>query len=217
MSAPSAVFLSGGEAVALAARDAGVALGTGYPGAPSTEVLELVSAGDPGMASSQNEQDNRRYAVAAAVPMLEPADSQESYDYTLLAIGVSERWSIPVLLRMTTRVCHSKTLLRQATHVPRPSPAEFVRDVPSLVMIPAYARHHLAAPGAVRVRAFDSPHEAHRSPQRRHAHPARRQRLPFTGRIRLVLGLRVEVSLVKPTTIQRSEGKAKRVIGRRSQ
>ena len=63
---------------------------TGVAGA-----LVVVSADDPGMASSQNEQDNRRYAVAAGLPMLEPADSQEAYDFTLLALQVSERWGIP--------------------------------------------------------------------------------------------------------------------------
>ena len=75
----------------------------------------VVSADDPGMASSQNEQDNRRYAVAAGVPMLEPSDSQEAYDFTLRAIEISERWQVPVLLRMTTRVCHSKTIVRRGT------------------------------------------------------------------------------------------------------
>ena len=75
--------------------------------------LVVVSADDPGMASSQNEQDNRRYAVAAGVPMFEPADSQEAYDFTLAALELSARWHLPVLLRMTTRVCHSKTLVRQ--------------------------------------------------------------------------------------------------------
>ncbi|MFA5026728.1 MAG: thiamine pyrophosphate-dependent enzyme [Candidatus Methylomirabilota bacterium] len=199
------LLLSGDEAVALAACHAGVALGTGYPGTPSTEILEafsalggraqwapnekvalevalgaafaaaralvtmkhvglnvaadplftaaytgvagglvLVSADDPGMASSQNEQDNRRYAVAAAVPMLEPADSQEAYDFTRLGFELSERWRIPVLLRMTTRVCHSKTVVRPAPPAPPAAPAHFVRDVPGRVMIPAYARpaHH---------------------------------------------------------------------------
>ena len=191
---------SGDEAVAQAAFDAGVALGTGYPGTPSTEILEafdaiggraqwapnekvalevgigvafagaralvtmkhvglnvaadplftaaytgvtgglvIVSADDPGMASSQNEQDNRRFAVAAGLPMLEPSDSQEAYDYTLLAIEISERWRIPVLLRMTTRICHSATLLRTQAQLAPPPPA-FVRDVPGRVMIPAYAR-----------------------------------------------------------------------------
>ena len=63
------------------------------------------------MASSQNEQDNRRFAVAAAVPMLEPANAQESYDFTLLALELSARWHLPFILRTTTRVCHSKTVV----------------------------------------------------------------------------------------------------------
>ncbi len=195
-------FLSGDEAVALAARDAGVRLGTGYPGTPSTEILEafdelggqaqwapnekvalevaigvafagaralvtmkhvglnvaadplftvaytgvlgalvIVSADDPGMASSQNEQDNRRFAVAAGVPMFEPADSQEAYEFTLRAIEVSERWGVPVLLRMTTRVCHSKTVVETAdVFAPAAGEPGFVRDIPSRVMIPAYAK-----------------------------------------------------------------------------
>ncbi len=150
------MLLSGDEAVALAARDSGIQLGTGYPGTPSTEILEhfaalggraqwapnekvalevaigaaftgagalvtmkhvglnvaadplftvaytgvsgplvIVSADDPGMASSQNEQDNRRYAVAAGVPMLEPSDSQEAYDFTRLAIELSRAGGCP--------------------------------------------------------------------------------------------------------------------------
>ena len=71
----------------------------------------LISADDPGMASSQNEQDNRRYAVAAGCPMLEPTDSQEAYDFALAAFEMSAKWKIPVMLRMTTRVCHSKTIV----------------------------------------------------------------------------------------------------------
>src|SRR5512146_1021545 len=139
-------LLSGDEAIALAAKHAGIALGTGSPGTPSTEILEnfsalggraqwapnekvalevgigaafggaralvtmkhvgvnvaadplftvaytgvrgaliLVSAHEQGMASSQDEQDNRHYARAAAVPRLEPADSQEAYDFFLAA------------------------------------------------------------------------------------------------------------------------------------
>jgi indolepyruvate ferredoxin oxidoreductase, alpha subunit len=109
---------------------------TGVDGA-----LIVVSADDPGMASSQNEQDNRRYAVAAGVPMLEPSDSQEAYDFTLHAIEISERWRVPVLLRITTRVCHSKTLLRRGATAISPARAgQFVRDITSRVMIPAYAR-----------------------------------------------------------------------------
>ena len=156
MSQSERMLLSGNEAVAQAAFDAGVSLGAGYPGTPSTEILErfselggraqwspnekvalevclgaayagaralvtmkhvglnvasdplftaaytgvngamvVVSADDPGMASSQNEQDNRRYAVAAGVPMLEPADSQEAYDFLLAAVeGLNDNWSV---------------------------------------------------------------------------------------------------------------------------
>jgi len=147
MSSRQRQLLSGDEAIALAAREAGVALGVGYPGTPSTEILErfselggrgqwspnekvalevaigaafagaraiatmkhvglnvaadplftaaytgvsgglvVITADDPGMASSQNEQDNRRYAVAAGVPMLEPADSQEAHDFLFAAL-----------------------------------------------------------------------------------------------------------------------------------
>src|ERR1700687_5339516 len=73
--------------------------------------LVIVSADDPGMASSQNEQDNRHYAVAAGVPMLEPSDSQEAYEAACLAVTISRKWQTAVLLRMTTRVCHSKTIV----------------------------------------------------------------------------------------------------------
>ena len=194
------MLLSGDEAVAAAAFDAGVALGTGYPGTPSTEIIEafsklggraqwspnekvalevglgaayagaavlvtmkhvgvnvaadplftgaytgvsgalvIISADDPGMASSQNEQDNRHYAVSAAVPMIEPSDSQEAYDFLIAAYDVSRLWKIPVIFRMTTRVCHSKSLVTRR-QFPTPPAADFVRDIKGRVMIPAYAR-----------------------------------------------------------------------------
>ena len=194
-------LLSGDNAIALAALHAGVALGTGYPGTPSTEILELfselggraqwspnekvalevgigaafggaralvtmkhvglnvaadplftaaytgvtgglvvVSADDPGMASSQNEQDNRRYAVAAGLPMIEPSDSQEAYDFLFQAFEISERWKIPVIYRVTTRVCHSHTLVAPRAYQGAPKTADFQRDIRSRVMIPAYAR-----------------------------------------------------------------------------
>ncbi len=201
MSGKGRLFLCGNEAVALAAKHGHVSLGTGYPGTPSTEILEnfaelggkaqwapnekvalevaigvalgradalvtmkhvglnvaadplfsvaytgvpgalvIVSADDPGMASSQNEQDNRRYAVAAGVPMLEPSDSQEAYDFTLAAIEISRKWETPVLLRMTTRVCHSKTVVTPGDALHPPDEPRFVRDMEKYVMIPAYAR-----------------------------------------------------------------------------
>ena len=201
------LLLSGNEAVALAARHCGVALGTGYPGTPSTEILEafsalggkaqwapnekvaaevalgaafararvictmkhvglnvaadvlftmtysgvdggyvLVVADDPGMASSQNEQDSRRYAEAAAAPLFEPADSQEAYDLLRTAFEVSERRQLPVLFRLTTRVSHSKSPVKPRwpvgttppdTGAPRP---EFVRNIAGRVMVPGHAR-----------------------------------------------------------------------------
>ncbi|WP_296808637.1 thiamine pyrophosphate-dependent enzyme [Thiocapsa sp.] len=198
-------LLSGDDAVALAALHAGVRLGTGYPGTPSTEILEtfdrlggraqwspnekvalevalgvafagartlvtmkhvglnvaadplftatytdvegglvIVSADDPGMASSQNEQDNRHYSRAAAIPTLEPIDSQQAYDFTFLAFEISERWKIPVLLRITTRVCHSKTIVEPRAPVSDLADPSFERKIPTRVMIPAYAKpaHH---------------------------------------------------------------------------
>jgi indolepyruvate ferredoxin oxidoreductase alpha subunit len=92
------------------------------------------------MASSQNEQDNRRYAVAAGLPMFEPADSQEAYDLFFESVVVSERWRIPVLFRMTTRVCHSRSLVLPREDREAPRPGLFERDIPGRVMIPAYAR-----------------------------------------------------------------------------
>jgi len=102
--------------------------------------LVVVSADDPGMASSQNEQDNRHYAPAARIPMLEPSDSQEAYDFTALAFELSEKWRLPVLLRLTTRVCHSKTVLAPHPVAPPAHAAHFERDIPGRVMVPAFAR-----------------------------------------------------------------------------
>ena len=79
--------------------------------------------------------------MAAGIPMLEPADSQEAYDFTLAAFELSERWKIPVLLRMTTRVCHSKSVVRRRERpLPPAPPPSFVRDIRGRVMVPAYAR-----------------------------------------------------------------------------
>ncbi|KAA6185146.1 thiamine pyrophosphate-binding protein [Thiohalocapsa marina] len=199
------LLLSGDEAVALGALHAGVRLGTGYPGTPSTEILEefdrlggraqwspnekvalevgigsafggartlvtmkhvglnvaadalftatytdvegglvIVSADDPGMASSQNEQDNRHFARAAGAPMLEPSCSQEAYDFTRLAFDLSERWKIPVILRLTTRICHAKTVITPQPPVQGLREPSFRRDIPARVMIPAFAKpaHH---------------------------------------------------------------------------
>ena len=73
--------------------------------------MVAVVADDPGMHSSQNEQDSRCHAIGAHLPMLEPSNSQECYDYTRLAFEISERFDVPVLLRLTTRIAHSQSLV----------------------------------------------------------------------------------------------------------
>ncbi|KPJ48788.1 MAG: indolepyruvate ferredoxin oxidoreductase, partial [candidate division Zixibacteria bacterium DG_27] len=166
-------FLSGNEAIARGAYEAGVHVATSYPGTPATEILEnlalyeevdaqwstnekvafdvaygaslggarslvsvkhvglnvasdpmmttalagvgggmvIVNADDPGMHSSQNEQDNRYFAKFAKIPMLEPSDSQEAKELVKLAFGLSEEFNTPVLVRSTTRISHSKSLV----------------------------------------------------------------------------------------------------------
>ena len=166
--------MTGNEAIARGAYEAGVRVCSAYPGTPSTEIFEnlpqykdalycewapnekvaaevaygasiagvrslcamkhvgvnvaadpiftaayngvgkgyvIVSADDPSMHSSQNEQDNRHYARAAKIAMIEPADSQECLDFTKAAYEISEKFDIPVMLRTTTRVSHSKSLV----------------------------------------------------------------------------------------------------------
>ncbi|MBN1882945.1 MAG: indolepyruvate ferredoxin oxidoreductase subunit alpha [Deltaproteobacteria bacterium] len=197
-------LLSGNEAIARGAYEAGVLFASAYPGTPSTEILEnlisydgiycewspnekvalevgvgacyagartlvamkhvgvnvaadplftlsytgirggmvLVTADDPELHSSQNEQDNRNYAKFAKVPMLDPADSQEAKDYVALALDISEQFDTPVLLRSTTRVSHSQSSVSlsepdRTTHAGKVS---IVKDPPKLVMLPANAR-----------------------------------------------------------------------------
>ncbi len=196
------LFVSGNEAIAYAAIDCGVNLGTGYPGTPSSEILDnfaalggkaewapnekvalevaiggafahgrtmttmkhvglnvaadplftiaysgtpgglvIICADDPGMASSQNEQDNRRYAISSGAIMLEPSDSQEAYDYLRRAFELSEEYRMPVIFRLTTRVCHSKTVLVRGDKRSGSTKAPgFEKDPKHNVMIPAYAR-----------------------------------------------------------------------------
>lgn len=194
-------LLTGNEAIARGAYEAGVAVATGYPGTPSTEIVEylatlpdvyvewssnekvaldvamgasmggvralctmkhvglnvaadtfmvasytgvrgglvVVSADDPGMHSSQNEQDNRLYAKFAGVPLLEPADSQEAKTFTELAFSLSEEFDTPVLLRTTTRISHTRGVVELGDRRAPPR-RPFHRDPPKYVMLPAYAR-----------------------------------------------------------------------------
>jgi indolepyruvate ferredoxin oxidoreductase alpha subunit len=195
------VLMSGNEAVARGAWEAGVEIATAYPGTPSTEIrqnialyddvyaewssnekvaldtaigaayagkrtlaamkhvglnvasdalfyssytgvnagLVIVSADDPGLHSSQNEQDNRQYARFAKVPMLEPSDSQEAKTFVKLGLELSEQYDTPVLVRMTTRTSHSKTgvTLEERQAVAKRS---YVKDFAKYVVLPANAR-----------------------------------------------------------------------------
>jgi indolepyruvate ferredoxin oxidoreductase alpha subunit len=196
-------LLTGNEAIARGAYEAGVKVATGYPGTPSTEILEnivaykeavyaewstnekvamevalgasmagaraivtmkhvgvnvaadplltaaysgvngglvLISADDPGMHSSQNEQDNRLIAKFAKIALLEPSDSQECKDYIGFALDVSEQFDTPVMLRTTTRVSHSKSLVSEGERRENPL-REYVRDPGKYVMTPANARN----------------------------------------------------------------------------
>ncbi len=196
-------LLSGNEAIARGAFEAGVKVATGYPGTPSTEILEAAAtyrpaiycewspnekvamevavgaslagarsivtmkhvglnvaadplmtfpyvgavggmvvcvADDPGMHSSQNEQDSRHYARFAKIPLLEPADSQEARDFLKRGLEISERFNVPVILRTTTRVSHSRGVVRLEDRAADPGPAEFHRNPPQYVPIPAWGR-----------------------------------------------------------------------------
>ena len=92
-----------------------------------------------------NEQDNRHYARMAKVPMLEPSDSQEAKDYVGIALEVSEVFDTPVLLRTTTRISHTKTVVRLSERKKISTPSEFERAPGKYVMVPANARmRHIA-------------------------------------------------------------------------
>jgi indolepyruvate ferredoxin oxidoreductase alpha subunit len=194
--------MSGNEAIARGAWEAGAAFASGYPGTPSTEILEnavqrkedlycewapnekvafeaaagaalagvrsfctmkhvglnvaadplmtlayigavggfvVVVADDPGMHSSQNEQDTRQYARFAKIPLLEPADAGEAKEFMILSFEISEKFQTPVILRSTTRISHARSLVTLGERVERP-PAGFVKDPPRFVPIPAWGR-----------------------------------------------------------------------------
>lgn len=101
----------------------------------------IITADDPSMHSSQNEQDNRHYARAAKLPMFEPADSQDALDMMREAYDVSERFDIPVLFRMTTRVCHSRSIVETGEPV-KVEPYAYKRDIRKYIASPANARVH---------------------------------------------------------------------------
>ncbi len=105
--------------------------------------LVLICADEPGIHSSQNEQDNRWYALHANIPMLEPSDSQECYDMVRSAYEISEKYATIVLVRMTTRVCHSKSVVTPTEPEPKKI-AAINNDPVRFVPVPANARIHKA-------------------------------------------------------------------------
>ncbi|MCQ2392890.1 MAG: indolepyruvate ferredoxin oxidoreductase subunit alpha [Kiritimatiellae bacterium] len=110
-----------------------------YVGA--TGGMVVVSADDPGMHSSQNEQDNRNLAKFARMPMFEPSDSQEAYDMIQAAFETSEKYHVPCMLRLTTRTSHSSSLVNLGTFKPAPHDViPYKKDITHTIPVPAFAR-----------------------------------------------------------------------------
>ena len=110
-----------------------------YVGA--TGGMVVVSADDPGMHSSQNEQDNRNLAKFARMPLLEPSDSQEAYDMVQAAFEISEKFRVPCMLRLTTRTSHSSSLVNLGDFRPAPHPViPYQKDITHTIPVPAFAR-----------------------------------------------------------------------------
>ena len=101
--------------------------------------LVLCVADDPGMHSSQNEQDSRNYALASKIPMMEPADSSECKDFMKKAFALSEKYDTPILMRLTTRVAHSQSLVELEDRAEVPV-KPYEKDIPKHVMVPAFAK-----------------------------------------------------------------------------
>ena len=100
--------------------------------------MVIVVADDAGMHSSQNEQDSRHHAIASKVPMLEPSDSKEAYEFAKLAYEISEEFDTPVLLKMCTRVAHSQSVVEPGERV-LPPKKEYEKNIQKYVMSPANA------------------------------------------------------------------------------
>lgn len=194
-------LLSGNEAIAQGAWEAGAHIGVGYPGTPSTETLEnfarkdgvyaewcpnekvavevgvgasaagsrvlatmkhvgvnvaadplftaaytgvngglvLLAADDPGMHSSQNEQDSRYYALAVHLPVFEPSDSQEACDMTRAAFDISEQFDLPCMIRSTVRISHAKTAVETSSRN-ECARKPYEKDAQKWVMMPAFAK-----------------------------------------------------------------------------
>ncbi|MBS4028824.1 MAG: indolepyruvate ferredoxin oxidoreductase subunit alpha [Ignavibacteriales bacterium] len=193
-------FLSGNEAIARGAWEAGIHVACGYPGTPSTEIIEnlaryedvdvewstnekvafdvaygasiagarslvsmkhvgvnvaldslmvtpfsgvnggfvVITADDPGMHSSQNEQDNRFFAKFAKIPMLEPSDCQEAKEFVKVAFDISEQFDVAVFLRTTTRTSHSKSIVEFSE--PNRTPPQKYKQDPHKHVVPIWGK-----------------------------------------------------------------------------
>lgn len=203
MSGNDVSYMLGNQAIARALNDSGISVVSGYPGTPSSEIIEylakmkpcchvewsvnekvavevaigaswsggrsaatmkhvglnvasdpfmtlaytgvkggmlIISADDPGCHSSQNEQDNRRYALFSQIPCLEPATPQEAYDMVSYAFAFSEEFGMPVMLRPTTRVCHGKSGITLQEPEDSERVTGFEKNMQQWVMLPAHAR-----------------------------------------------------------------------------
>jgi indolepyruvate ferredoxin oxidoreductase, alpha subunit len=115
-----------------------------YVGA--TGGMVVVSADDPGMHSSQNEQDNRNLAKFARAPLFEPADSQEAYDMVQEAFEVSEEFQVPAIVRLTTRTSHSASLVDLGDFDPKPHAIiPYKKNIAKTIPVPMFARNHRLA------------------------------------------------------------------------
>ena len=127
----------------------------GYMGVNGAYIV--VTADDPSCHSSQNEQDNRHYARAAKIAMVEPSDPQECKDFVKMACEISEEFDTPVLYRTTTRVCHSKGLVEFGERTEHVAPA-YKRNVRKFICTPAnaYMNHPLVEDRLVKLAEFGS-------------------------------------------------------------
>ena len=117
--------------------------------------LVLAVCDDPGIHSSQNEQDTRIYGAFATVPVLEPSDAQEALDFTRLAFDISRDFDTPVIVRGTTRLSHTRSPVA-TRRTPRAAGARFIEQPSKNVMIPAHARprHGVVLEREARLKAY---------------------------------------------------------------
>ena len=117
--------------------------------------MVICVADDPAMHSSQNEQDSRHYAIAAKVPMLEPSDSAEAYEFAKSAFELSEKFDTPVILRMCTRIAHSQSIVETGERVPAVL-RDYEKNPQKYIMMPGNAikRHPLVEQRTESIREF---------------------------------------------------------------